>query len=526
MEWTRRAFLQTGLGSAASLALAAPGSASPQVTTDAPPIPPAQAAPPIDAAMRRLYERTISIDTLSPDGPELNAEKALAAGLGAAVVDIRLFPRNFIGAIDQMADWNDAFRGAESKLFRVLRAADFAEAKRQKRFGVALACQDAQILDASTGSVNDFNLRNLRFFHDLGLRVLQLTHNERNGLGDSFREKSNAGLSRLGEKVVAEMNRLGMLVDLSHVSDETMRAVLEISEAPVIFSHSSARALVDHPRNVPDDVLRRVAANGGVVMVNFATGYDSEPLRRWNADLDAEKARLNSPPFGGLYIGQPERAAAALKEWQQAHPAPVATLKDVADHLDHLQPERLPQAGPGEPVVAEPGAAVDLDRHQAAAAAADALVRPPVAEIGRTPQPQRVRGHAEHDVVAQQRHHGRHVVALERVHVARQHGAGIGVGRVLQGGAVPVQAGQRGAGPLQRAVDRGGRGVEQLGDLGGLPAQHLAQDQRTALAGGQVLQRGDEGEADRLAGHRLVRRISTGVDHRAVDDGLHERVIR
>jgi membrane dipeptidase len=178
----------------------------------------------------------------------------------------------------------------------------------------------------------------LRQMYAAGARYMTLTHTTNTDWADSATDAPvHHGLTPFGETVVREMNRLGMLVDLSHVSPDTMRAALALSAAPVIFSHSSARALVDHPRDVPDDVLRTVAAKGGVVMVNFAPDYVSEERNRWDADDTAERARYNSPPYVGLYIGQPDRAKAALDAWQKLHPRPAATLAQVADHIEHIR---------------------------------------------------------------------------------------------------------------------------------------------------------------------------------------------
>jgi membrane dipeptidase len=196
----------------------------------------------------------------------------------------------------------------------------------------------ASMIGIEGGHQIDDSLAVLRQMFDLGARYMTLTHVLDTDFADAATDAPrHHGLNSFGREVVKEMNRLGMLVDLSHVSPDTMRDALATTAAPVIFSHSSARALVDHPRDVPDDVLELVAKNGGVVMVNFAPGYVSAARNQWDADRSAEIARFSSPPYGGLYIGQPERAKAALEQWERDHPKPAATVEQVADHVEHIR---------------------------------------------------------------------------------------------------------------------------------------------------------------------------------------------
>jgi membrane dipeptidase len=207
-----------------------------------------------------------------------------------------------------------------------------AEVRRAQAAG-KIAC----LIGVEGGGQIDGSLSVLRTYAALGAGYLTLTHSRTIAWADSATDDpQHGGLTDFGRKVVLELNRLGMLVDLSHVSEKVMRDALAVTRAPVIFSHSSARALNDHPRNVSDDVLRRVARNGGVVMVNYAPAYVSDAYRRWSADSLAEKARLNSPPYDGLDIGQPDKAAADYAAWLAAHPAPRVTLAQVADHIEHL----------------------------------------------------------------------------------------------------------------------------------------------------------------------------------------------
>jgi membrane dipeptidase len=178
----------------------------------------------------------------------------------------------------------------------------------------------------------DNNLAALRQFYALGVRYMTLTHTLNNDWADSATDDPrHNGLAPFGLKVIAEMNRLGMLVDLSHVAPTTMVAALKATKAPVIFSHSDARALSDHPRNVPDEVLKLLPANGGVVMVNFYPGHLSAKFRMWNADRAAEEARQKA-----LLSGRPDLRTKAMEAWDKANPRPVTPISEVADHIEHV----------------------------------------------------------------------------------------------------------------------------------------------------------------------------------------------
>lgn len=195
----------------------------------------------------------------------------------------------------------------------------------------------ASMIGVEGGNQIDDSFSVLRAYKALGAGYLTLTHSRTIDWADSATDNpKHGGLTPFGEAVVHELNRLGMLVDLSHVNEDTMKAALRVTRAPVIFSHSGARGVDDHARNVSDEVLKLVAGNGGVVMVNFSRGYVSNAYRLWQAEESAERARLNSPPYGGLLIGRPKEAAAAMAAWRKANPEPKVTLSEVADHIDHI----------------------------------------------------------------------------------------------------------------------------------------------------------------------------------------------
>jgi membrane dipeptidase len=189
----------------------------------------------------------------------------------------------------------------------------------------------AALIGIEGGHCIDNSLDNLRLMHRLGARYLTLTHSRNTDWADSATDVPVVGgLSPFGHDVVRECNRLGMLVDLSHVAPSTMEASLDTSLAPAFFSHSSARALCDHPRNVPDDILKRVADTCGIVMVTFVPGFLTEPCRLWMSEMVAMQATIGAPDDSPQWRDE-------MSAWVRANPRPPCTVADVADHIDHVR---------------------------------------------------------------------------------------------------------------------------------------------------------------------------------------------
>ncbi|HEX6615114.1 MAG TPA: dipeptidase [Gemmatimonadales bacterium] len=190
----------------------------------------------------------------------------------------------------------------------------------------------ASLLGMEGGHVIENSLGALRAYYELGGRYLTLTHNVTTDWADAALDTArHGGLTAFGREVVHEMNRLGMLVDLSHVSPGTMSDALDATEAPVIFSHSAARALVDHPRNVPDSILERLPKNGGIVMVTFVPQFVSAEFSRWDQQGDSVWKELKAT------VADTAERTRRLDAWKADHPAPAATLSQVADHIEHVR---------------------------------------------------------------------------------------------------------------------------------------------------------------------------------------------
>ena len=253
-----------------------------------------------------------------------------AGGVGAQFWSVYV-PSEYQGdkAVSATLEQMDCVRALAERypdhLRLALTADDVEEARAQGRI--------ASLMGAEGGHSIACSLATLRALHALGVRYMTLTHNDNVPWADSATDKPVAnGLTRFGEEVVREMNRLGMLVDLSHVSADTMRDALRITRAPVIFSHSSSRAVCDHPRNIPDDVLAKLPANGGVAMVTFVPKFVLPEAIEWTEGADANMSAKGLHP-----LDTSPAATEVQRAYEAANPRPVATAATVADHLDHMR---------------------------------------------------------------------------------------------------------------------------------------------------------------------------------------------
>ncbi|TKV58537.1 membrane dipeptidase [Nakamurella flava] len=296
-------------------------------------------------ALRRLVagrpETALDGVDLGAAQPALHTDvpRLRAGGVGAQFLSVYV-PGTLSGgaavtAVLEQIDCAHRIIARHPKTFRFCRSADDVRAAHASgRIGALLGAEGGHSIDDS--------LAVLRMLDLLGVAYMTLTHNENTPWADSATDVPAVdGLNDRGRQVVAEMNRLGMLVDLSHVAATTMHAALDATRAPVLFSHSSCRAVTDHVRNVPDDVLERLPANGGVVMVTFVPDFVSQACADHTRAQEAQAQRLGLSRVT-VYTQDDGRdhdpgAVDALRQWQAAHPRPRATVTDVADHVEHAR---------------------------------------------------------------------------------------------------------------------------------------------------------------------------------------------
>lgn len=237
------------------------------------------------------------------------------------------------GAARRTLDMIDSvYRAVERHPNDLMFATSTADIRRAKTEG-KVAC----LMGIEGGHAIENSLPTLREFYRLGVRYMTLTWNNTNDWADAARgEKKHNGLSDFGREVVREMNRLGMLVDVSHVSDKTMSDAMDVSKAPVIASHSSARALSNVPRNIPDDLLRRIAKNGGVVHINFYSLFIDQATVAPQSDERGRRLRTQQEALTARYANDPERLAEENDKLEAAHPLPPLPISKLIDHIDHI----------------------------------------------------------------------------------------------------------------------------------------------------------------------------------------------
>ncbi len=264
-----------------------------------------------------------------------NIERMKQGGLTAEFFSLYVKPWyvEHGGSARRTLDMIDSvYRAVERHPRDLMIATSVADIRRAKRQGKVAA-----LMGIEGGHAIEDSLATLREFYRLGVRYMTLTWNNTNNWADAGRgQKKHNGLSPFGVEVVREMNRLGMLVDVSHVSDETMSDALDVSKAPIIASHSSARALSDVPRNIPDELLRRIAKNGGVVQVNFYSVFvDAKTVAPQSAERD-KRLKAQQDAINEKYKNDPERLAEESDKLEAANPLPPLPISKLIDHIDHI----------------------------------------------------------------------------------------------------------------------------------------------------------------------------------------------
>ncbi|HKP47633.1 MAG TPA: membrane dipeptidase, partial [Pyrinomonadaceae bacterium] len=236
------------------------------------------------------------------------------------------------GAARRTLDMIDSvYRAVErhpNELMLATSAADIRRAKKQKKIAALMGIEGGHAIEDS--------LATLREFHRLGVRYMTLTWNNTNDWADARGDNKHNGLTGFGKDVVREMNRLGMLVDVSHVSDKTMSDALDVSTAPIIASHSSARALSNVPRNIPDELLKRIAKNGGVIQVNFYTYFLDAATVGPQGEAREKKLKQQQDALNQKYKDDPERLAEESDKLEAANPLPPFSISKLIDHIDHI----------------------------------------------------------------------------------------------------------------------------------------------------------------------------------------------
>ena len=264
-----------------------------------------------------------------------NIERMKQGGLTAEFFSLYIRPWyvEHGGSTRRTLDMIDAvYRAVERHPRDLMIATSVADIRAAKRQG-----KIAALMGIEGGHAIEDSLPALREFYRLGVRYMTLTWNNTNNWADAGRgEKKWGGLNEFGQEVVREMNRLGMLVDVSHVADETMSDVLDITKAPIIASHSSARALSNVPRNIPDDLLKRIAQNGGVVQVNFYSGFVDTKTVAPQSRAREERLKAQQDALEEKYKDDPERLAEEGDKLEQANPLPPLPISKLIDHFDHI----------------------------------------------------------------------------------------------------------------------------------------------------------------------------------------------